>query len=83
MKMSAGKNGVGGGGMEEGGGLLVMEDKARYGVCSSLPGRGLQRNVVYSRPTINRPRIWMSPNAGEGESCGVSANEYSCTQGPK
>jgi hypothetical protein len=28
-----------------------------------------------------RPRLW-SPNAGEGgESCGVSANEYSCAHG--
>jgi hypothetical protein len=24
----------------------------------------------------------MSPNAGRGGSCGVSANEYSCTQEP-
>jgi hypothetical protein len=35
MKMSAGKNGGGGWG---GRGMLVVEDNARYGVCSSLPG---------------------------------------------
>ncbi len=34
--------------------------------------RGLQRDVVFT-----------SPNAGGGGSCGVSANEYSCTQEPK
>ncbi len=43
--------------------------------------RGLQRDVVYlGWPTAPSD---MSPNAGEGGSCRVSANEYSCTQEPK
>jgi hypothetical protein len=29
----------------------------------------------------NSALIYMSPNAGEGGSCGVSANEYSCAHG--
>ncbi len=41
------------------------------------PGRGLQGDVVYLCWPI--APLYVSPNAREGESCGVSANEYSCT----
>ncbi len=47
-----------------------------------VSSRGLQRDVVY----LGWPIVpsCMSPNAGGGGSCGVSANEYSCTpQEPK
>jgi len=42
---------------------------------------GLQRDVVYLGWPI--ASSYMSPNAGGVGSCGVSANEYSCTQEPK
>ncbi len=43
--------------------------------------REFLRVVVYlGRPIVSS---YMSPNAGEGWSSGVSANEYSCTQKPK
>ncbi len=37
----------------------------------------LRRDVVYIFADQQRPP-YTSPNAGEGESCGASANEYSC-----
>jgi hypothetical protein len=40
--------------------------------------RGLQRDVVNLGCPI--APSYMSPNEGGGGSCGVSANEYSCTQ---
>ncbi len=43
--------------------------------------RGLQKDVVHLGWPI--APSYMSPNAGEGGSCEVSANEYSCTQEPK
>ncbi len=44
--------------------------------------RGSQRDVVYLGGPI--APSYISPNArGRGGSCGVSANEYSCTQEPK
>jgi hypothetical protein len=43
--------------------------------------RRLHRNVVYLGCLIELSH--MRPNAGGGGSCGVSANEYSCTQEPK
>ncbi len=48
--------------------------------CCSVSG-GLQRDVVYLGWSIAPSS--MNPNAGGGGSCGVSANEYSCTQEPK
>ncbi len=73
--------------------ILVMNCKK--GVCSlrvfekehreqAYLTRGLQRDVVYFGWPISPS--YMSPNAGGGGgegSCGVSANEYSCTQETK
>jgi hypothetical protein len=44
--------------------------------------RRLQRDVVYLGCLIVIEPSHMRPNAGGGGSCGVSANEYSCTQEP-
>ncbi len=54
---------------------FVMKTKS-----SSVRTRGSQWDVVYLGWPI--APSYMSPNAEGGESCGVSANEYSCTQEP-
>jgi hypothetical protein len=43
--------------------------------------RGLQRDVVYLGGPI--APSYMSPNAGEGGSCGVAANQCNCTHEAK
>ncbi len=43
--------------------------------------QGLRRDVAYLR--WPKATTFMSPNAGGGGSCWVSANKYSCTQKPK
>jgi hypothetical protein len=45
-------------------------------IHSNLFARGSQRDVVYLGCPI--ATSYMSPNAGRGWDCGVSANEYSC-----
>ncbi len=52
-------------------------------MCGVVPGRGLQRDVIYLCWPI--APSYMSPNGGRGELrfCGVSANEYRCTQEPQ
>jgi hypothetical protein len=61
--------------------LFFIKDLQNYlfiqGSSPSLPIRGLQRDVVYLGWPIGA--LVYSPNAGGGGSCGVSANEYSCT----
>jgi hypothetical protein len=49
-------------------------------------GMGGEGGLGGEQGVTKRCRLsWMtiSPNAGKGGSCGVSANEYSCTQEPK
>jgi hypothetical protein len=45
-------------------------------------GQGVTKRCRLSLLT-NLALSYMSPNAGGGGSCGVSANGYSCTQDPK
>ncbi len=62
--------------------LLQFQDRLslfrqHLSLWCSIRTRGLQRDAVYLGCS------YASPNAGGGGSCGVSANEYSCTQEPK
>ncbi len=50
---------------------------SRFEMAGTGLSRGLQKDVVYLGWPI--APSYMRPNAGGGGSCGVSANEYSCT----
>ncbi len=58
-----------------------MKDRRQFftAVLIAMAGnQGEQRDVVYLVLVIESS--YMSPNAGEGGTCGVSANEKSCIQ---
>jgi hypothetical protein len=46
----------------------------------SGPG-GSQRDVIYDRPIVPSTLVYKPKCGGEGGSCGVSANKYSCADG--
>jgi hypothetical protein len=66
VKMGGGLGGASGGGQRK---IWSLFESPRV----------LQRDFVYSWLTNKHPCIWAQMQ-GEEESCGVSANEHSCTQ---
>jgi hypothetical protein len=57
--------------------LLICSSPARNTVSSMYRGGHKEMSSIL----VPLAPSYMSPNAGEGGSCGVSANEYSCAYG--